>query len=56
MRRTVAFVILALGILPQGAYAGPTRVAWSTNAAGCTAGDPAIQQNRYLITAGSVKH
>ena len=29
---------------------------WSSNGAGCTPGDPAIQADRYFITAGSVNY
>jgi hypothetical protein len=36
----------------MSAYAGRAIVAAAT----CVPGDPAIQTNRYFVTAGSVKH
>jgi hypothetical protein len=29
---------------------------WTMNGSSCVPGDPAIQNNRYLVTAGTVKH
>jgi len=59
MRSAIAFAIFALGVLTGAADAAAplNGVRWSANAAaGCTAGDSTIHDNRYLITAGSVKH
>lgn len=33
----------------------PNYIYWGMNAAGCVPGDPAIQNNLYFITGGSVK-
>jgi hypothetical protein len=37
------------------ASVNPTGTYWSTNAASCSVGDPAIQNNLYTISAGTVK-
>ena len=51
MIRSLAFLVVLAA--PSLALA---QVKWSSVGAGCAAGDPAIQGNHYLITAGSVKH
>ena len=56
--RIVLFLILT-GLIGRAtsAYAQAVPVGyWTTNGAGCTAGDPAVQNNRYLVSGGSVKH
>jgi len=53
MRWTKLAVTLGLLLLgASDAWAGY----WSSNGAGCTPGDPAIQADRYFITAGSVNY
>jgi hypothetical protein len=51
MRLSIA--ITALFVL----IAAPVQAeSWSINGSSCVPGDPAIQNNRYLVTAGTVKH
>jgi hypothetical protein len=53
--RTTTTVIVACILtvwLAMPAYAGRAIIAAAT----CVPGDPAIQANRYFVTAGSVKH
>src|SRR4030095_13738288 len=46
---------VSLGVLLLAPF--PARADfWASNGAGCTPGDPAIQSNRYFITAGSVHY
>ena len=38
-------------------FAAPVQAeSWTINGSSCVPGDPAIQNNRYLVTAGTVKH
>jgi hypothetical protein len=46
----LACILIVLLVIP--AYAGRAIIAAAT----CVPGDPAIQANRYFVTAGSVKH
>jgi hypothetical protein len=53
MRTTTIVVACILTVsLVMPAYAGRAIIAAAT----CVPGDPAIQTNRYFVTAGSVKH
>jgi hypothetical protein len=51
-RKTTIVVACILTSLVVPAYAGRAIIAAAT----CVPGDPAIQTNRYFVTAGSVKH
>ena len=46
---------VTLGIFLLGASEARANF-WASNGAGCTPGDPAIQADRYFITAGSVNY
>ena len=48
-----AFLVAMLGITP---VADAVTGDYSINGASCVPGDPAIQNNRHFITAGSVSH
>jgi hypothetical protein len=53
MRLSIAITALFVTIL----IAAPVQAEnWSINGSSCVPGDPAIQNNRYLVTAGTVKH
>ena len=54
MRSTIMALLASAVFIPMGmpAYAGRAVIAAAT----CVPGDPAIQANRYFVTAGSVKH
>jgi len=53
MRLSISITALFVTIL----IAAPVQAeSWSINGSGCVPGDPAIQNNRYLVTAGTVKH
>jgi hypothetical protein len=52
--RTVVLVLISTFALSFAVHAEAVR--HSTIAAACVPGDPAIQANRYFVTAGSVKH
>jgi hypothetical protein len=58
MRATMVTVTLGVLLLgSSGAHAAPAGQSfWSSNGAGCVPGDPAIQSDRYFITAGSVNY
>jgi hypothetical protein len=50
--RTIVVASILIVLLAIPAYAGRAIIAAAT----CVPGDPAIQANRYIVTAGSVKH
>jgi hypothetical protein len=53
MRLSIAITALFVTIF----IAAPVQAeSWSINGSSCVPGDPAIQNNRYLVTAGTVKH
>jgi len=54
MPRSVALLIAVL--ICAASTQASAVTAWSMNASSCVPGDPAIHNNRYLVTAGSVKH
>lgn len=56
MKKTLCSVIVLASVVAGARLALAERHYWSMNAASCTVGDPAVELNRYLITAGSVKH
>jgi hypothetical protein len=49
-------ILFALSLLLLAGSARAQETLWSATAATCVPGDPAIQSNRYFITAGSVKY
>jgi hypothetical protein len=52
-RLSIAITALFVAIL----IAEPVQAdSWTINGSSCVPGDPAIQNNRYLVTAGTVKH
>lgn len=53
MRPAIAFAILLVALAGGEARASDQ---FNSVAAGCVPGDPAMHFNRYLITAGTVKH
>ncbi len=55
MRSAILGMVLAMFVVGS-AEAVPDEHYWSSVAAGCVPGDPAIQFDRYFITAGTVKH
>jgi hypothetical protein len=55
MRKTL--MVSSLAVLVLGSASAHANVPWwSMNGAGCVPGDPAIQLDRYFITAGSVDY
>lgn len=54
MRSPMAIALMFL--FAGAARADTLYFEWSSVAAGCVPGDPAIQLDRYLISGGSVKH
>src|SRR5216684_3332505 len=55
MRSLLISALLFLALCAAGGTATADSVPWGMNGSSCTPGDPAIQANRYLITAGTVK-
>jgi hypothetical protein len=52
----IALGALLLGSSSAQASLIPQQHYWSSNGAGCVPGDPAIQFDRYFITAGAVNY
>jgi hypothetical protein len=56
---TALFVTILIAALVQAESelaAQPIARSWSINGSSCVPGDPAIQNNRYLVTAGTVTY